>query len=649
MNSLEQPDPASLGCKSARVFSHPLCLSLLLAVVTLAVYWRALSCEFIDYDDPDYFSNNPHVLAGLNGSGIRWAFTTYSSANWHPLTWLSLMLDATLFGTGPAGPHLTNVLLHTANVFLLFWVLWRLTMKIWPSAAVAALFALHPLHVESVAWVAERKDVLSGFFFMLTLLAYTSYVRQATGKTGTPNIEHRTLNAEPGKSCITHHASRFYILSLFFFALGLMSKPMLVTLPLVLLLLDYWPLKRFTFRDSLFTIWPRVSEKIPFFLLSAASCVITFIAQHQGGAVVGLTRLSVSLRVENAFVSYARYLGKTFWPAALANPYPHPEFWLANPPPGFWSAGLVGFSVALFAGLSVAAVWCWRKFPFVTVGWLWYVGTLVPVIGLVQVGTQSMADRYTYLPLIGVFIILSWGVAELQARWRLSRRGIACLAALLLVACAARARNQIGFWQNDGSLFFHALTVTRNNYVACVNLGTWFSKNGQIEETLRCYYMALKMNPSDPSVLYDVGNAFAKIGYWDEAISQYRRALEITPNEPDILNNLGLALSATRQYSEAVTNFEAALKLKPDLAGAHNNFAAVLYVEHRFAEAAQHYREAIRLTPDDPRIHVNLGDTLVRLGQPAEAAKAYQTALQLNPGDPQITAKLQALDKPVSN
>jgi Tfp pilus assembly protein PilF len=640
MNSLEQPDPASLGCKLARVFSHPLCLSLLLAVVTLAVYWRALSCEFIDYDDPDYFSNNPHVLAGLNGSGIRWAFTTYSSANWHPLTWLSLMLDATLFGTGPAGPHLTNVLLHTANAFLLFLVLWRLTMKVWPGAAVAALFALHPLHVESVAWVAERKDVLSGFFFLLTLLAWVRYVRGEK----TSNIQHPTSNAQWS-----------YWLAVFFFALGLMSKPMLVTLPLVLLLLDFWPIQRLVLHShggggfNRSTIPRLLFEKLPFFLLSAVSCVITFIAQHQGGAVVGLTRLSVSLRVENAFISYARYLGKTFWPAALANPYPHPEFWLANPPPGFWSAGLVGFSVALFAGLSVAAVWCWRKFPFVTVGWLWYVGTLVPVIGLVQVGTQSMADRYTYLPLIGVFIIVSWGVAELQARWRLSRRGIACLAAVLLVACAARARNQIGFWQNDGELFFHALTVTRNNYVACVNLGTWFSKNGQIEETLRCYYMALKMNPSDPSVLYDVGNAFAKIGYWDEAIGQYRRALQTTPNEADILNNLGLALSATKQYSEAVTNFEAALKLKPDLAGAHNNFATVLYIEHRYTEAAQHYREAIRLTPHDSRIHVNLGDTLVRLGQPAEAAKAYQTALQLNPGDPQITAKLQALDKSGSN
>jgi protein O-mannosyl-transferase len=630
MNSAERTDEADRGGNLARAVSRPLNVCLFLAVLTLAVYWRVLSCEFIDYDDPDYFSRNPQVLAGLSWAGIGWAFTTFSSANWHPVTWLSLMLDATLFGAGPAGPHLTNVLLHTANAVLLFWLLWRLTARIWPGAAAAALFAWHPLHVESVAWVAERKDVLSGLFFMLTLLAWERYARSK-----------QTLN--PQLSALN------YSLAVCFFALGLMSKPMLVTLPFVLLLLDFWPLKRFAICDLRFAILRLVGEKIPFFLLAAASCVVTFIAQRQGGAVVALTRLSLPLRLENAFVSYARYLGKTFWPTALATPYPHPEFWLAHPPPGFWSAGLVWFSVALVAGLTVAAVWCWRKFPFVTVGWLWFIGTLVPVIGLVQVGTQSMADRYTYLPLIGVFIIFTWGVAEIQARWRLSRAGMAWLAAGLLAACAARARNQMEVWQNDGSLFFHALTVTRNNYVACVNLGTWFSKNGQIDETLRCFDMALKMNPSDPLVLYDVGNAYAKIGYWDEAIGQYRRALQITPDEPDILNNLGLALSATKQYPEAAARFEAALKLKPDLSGAHNNLAAVLYMEHRYAEAAEHYREAIRLAPDDPRIQVNLGDTLVRLGQPAEARRCYQAALRLNPGDPQVLQKLQALDRPASN
>jgi tetratricopeptide (TPR) repeat protein len=381
-------------------------------------------------------------------------------------------------------------------------------------------------------------------------------------------------------------------------------------------------------------------EKVPFFVLSAVSCVVTFIVQQKGGAIVSLTRFSLPVRAENAFVSYARYLGKTIWPTALANPYPHPEH---------WAAGLVVFSAVLVISLSVAAVWLGRKLPFVLVGWFWFVGMLVPTIGLVQIGGQSMADRYTYLPLIGIFVILVWGAAEACVKWRLPQRVIVLPAAIVLIACAALTRNQVGYWQNDGSLFFHALTVTRNNYVACVNLGFWFSKNGQNKETLDCYYLALRMNPSDPSVLYDVGNAFAKIGYWDEAISDYRRALQITPNEVDILNNLGLALTAKKQYAEAITNFEAALKLDPDSASTHNNLAIVLFSEHRLDEAIQHYREALRVTPDDPRICVNLGDVLVKQGRTAEAVRCYQEALRLNPNDPQIRAKLQALGAQISN
>ena len=640
---------AGPGIKFARVFSHPACLSLLLAAVTFAVYWRALGCEFTDYDDPDYFSANPHVLAGLTFGGIRWAFTTVFASNWHPLTWLSLMLDAELFGKGPAGPHFTNLLFHAANTVLLFLLLRRLTAATWRSAWVAALFALHPLHVESVTWVAERKDVLSAFFGLLSLWAYVRHV------TGDERQVARTETAPVSiMSPVTCRVSRFYWLALVFFALGLMSKPMLVTLPLVMLLLDWWPLQRMTRLHSVSarqtggkgqgaSVQNLVVEKIPFFVLSAASCIVTLFVQQKGGAVITLTKLPLSLRIENAFISYASYLGKTFWPTALASPYPHPGIWLANPHPGFGPAGVVLFSLALFAGLCVAAVWCGRKFPFVPVGWFWFAGTLVPTIGLVQVGAQSMADRYTYLPLIGIFIILSWGIAEVQARWRLPRRGMVLLAVVLLAACAARTRIQVSFWQNDGSLFSHALAVTKNNFVASVNLGTWYSKKGQMKETLDCYYTALRMNPSDPTVLYDVGNAFTKIGYWDEAIADYRRALQITPNEADILDNLGFALAAKKQYAEAVTNFEAALKLKPDSAKAHNNLAVVLFIEHRFDEAARHYREALRLMPDDPRICANLGDVLVRLGQISDAVKCYQDALRLKPGDAQVEAKLRAL------
>jgi Tfp pilus assembly protein PilF len=595
---------------SERLSSLP-AICLLLALVTLVVWWPVVHCDFVNYDDPGYFSENPHVLGGLSWANAVWAFSTADAGNWHPLTWLSLMLDAELFGPGPMGPHSVNLLLHTANTLLVFLLLRRMTMATWRSALVAALFALHPLHVESVAWVSERKDVLSAFFGLLALLAYARYADKF--KTGTPS------------------SKAFYCLALVFFALGLMSKPMLVTLPLVMLLLDWWPLQRFNI-----SMLPRLLiEKIPFFALAAASCVVTFIVQQKGGAVATLARYSVSVRIENAFISYARYLGKAFWPATLANPYPHPEF---------WPMGLVLSAVVLFAGLCVATVHLRKRFPYALTGWFWFAVMLVPVIGLVQVGGQAMADRYAYLPLIGVFIVLSWGFAEVQL-WRpIAGRKLAVLVAVLLSACAALTEKQISFWQNDGALFLHALKTTKNNYVACVNLGTWFSKTGQIEETLDCYYRALKMNPRDPSVLYDVANAFAKIGHWDEAISNYRRALQFTKPQPDILDNLGLALTATKQYGEAITNFEASLNLKPDSANAHNNLATVLFIEHRYEEAAQQYREALRLTSDDSRIYTNLGDTLVRLKQFSEARKCYQQALELDPANTSIEVRLKTLD-----
>jgi tetratricopeptide (TPR) repeat protein len=365
--------------------------------------------------------------------------------------------------------------------------------------------------------------------------------------------------------------------------------------------------------------------------------VVTFVAQQKGGAVAALTKYSLSVRIENAFVSYARYLGKTFWPSPLAVPYPHP---------GHWPFGLVLLAVALFAGLCAAAVWQGRKLPFVPVGWFWFVGTLVPVIGLVQVGYQSMADRYTYLPLIGVFLVLVWGAGEACVHWHVPKLLSAFSAVLVLAACAWQTRMQLGYWQNNETLFRHALAVTENNYIADVNLGTWLSNHGQIPEAMDLFHKALRISPNDPDVLYNLGNAFAKTGDWDNAIVNYRLALQITPDQADILDNLGQALWVKKQCAEAVTNFQAALKLDPESASAHNNLATVLFIEHRFDEAAQHYREALRLTPDDPQIHVNLGDTLVRLGRKAEAEQCYRTALRLKPDDPKIKAKLQALGAP---
>jgi Flp pilus assembly protein TadD len=565
---------------------------------------------------------------------------------------------------GPAGPHFTNLLFHLANTVLLFLLLRHLSGTTWQSAFVAALFALHPLHVESVAWISERKDVLSTFFGLLALWAYACYAQRVTSDKWQVTRTEKVVPL-PASSRVTCHLSLFYGLALFFFALGLMSKPMLVTLPLAMLLLDWWPLQRVASgrwqvtrtgermssagcrvpgtpapASQLLTFSRLILEKIPFFVLSAISCVVTFIAQQKGGAVVKLARIPMTGRIENAFVSYARYLDKTLWPAPLANPYPHP---------GHWEFPLVIYSVALVAGLSAIAVLFARRFPFFFTGWFWFAGTLVPAIGLVQVGGAAMADRYSYLPLIGVFIVLVWGVGAVCASWRVPGPLIIFLAAIILTACAWRTRDQSGYWKNSGTLFRHTLAVTKNNYVACNDLGTWLSGNGQVAEAMDYFRKSLQIKPDNPDALYNLGNAFAKLGNWDEAINNYQRALQITPNQPDVLDNLGFALAAKKQFADAVVCFEAALKLNPDYADAHNNLATVLFIQKRFNEAVRHFREALRITPDDPQIYSNLGDALVKQGQTTEAVRCYQEALRLKPGDPQIRTKLQALGAQISN
>jgi protein O-mannosyl-transferase len=588
------------------LLSHPVAICLLLTLATLAVYSPVGNYGFVNYDDSAYFFANPHVLGGLTGTNVQWAFTTNEQANWHPLTWLSLMLDARLFGKGATAPHVINVLLHLANSILVFILVRRWTAKLWRSAAVAMLFAIHPLHVESVAWVAERKDVLSGFFGLLALLCYT---RHAKGNKAWPFA---------------------YWLTFFFFICSLMSKPMLVTFPFLLLLVDFWPLQRFN------TSAPGrlVIEKIPFLLVSIASSVVTFIVQQKGGAVSTLTRVPLLVRVENMFVSYASYLFKLFWSVNLANPYPSLHY---------WPALLVIACAALFVALCVAALAVRQKYPYAFTGWFWYAGTLVPVIGLVQVGAQTMADRYEYFPMIGILIIVVMAIGDLITKYQFPRAAIIAVAAFLLCACGLRARNQVAVWQNDGTLFGHALAVTRGNYIASVNLGTWFSKYGHTGAALNCYYNALHMNPDDPSVLYDVGDAFAKLGYYDDAIRDYRRALQISPNQADILNNLGFALAQKHDLADATVCFQAVLKLKPETADAHNNLATVYFIQGRFQEALDEYNAALQLSPDNPQIMVNIGDTLVRLGQKTTAAGCYQRALRFEPGNQAIRARLRSL------
>ena len=610
-------------------------ICLLLALATLVVYLPVRNFDFLDYDDSNYFFSNPHILNGLTWVDIKWAFTSGEAANWHPLTWLSLMLDAQLFGKGSAAPHVTNVLWHMVNAVLLFVLVRWWTGTLWRSAALAMLFAIHPLHVESVAWISERKDVLSGFFALLTLLCYTRHARD-------------------GRAWSTA-----YWLALFFFACGLMSKPMLVTLPFVMLLLDFWPLQR----ANPATLSRLFIEKIPFFVLTIASSLVTAIVQQKGGAVRTLSWIPMGNRIQNAFVAYAFYLAKTFWPFDLATPYPHPVHWPV------WQ---VIFSVALFAVFCAMAISLRKRLPYVFTGWFWFAGMLVPVIGLMQVGMPAMSDRYMYLPSIGVFLIIIWSVAGICARWRLPRDVVAACGAILFLACALRANNQVNLWKNDQTLFGHALAVTQNNCIASLDLAFWYSNHGRIpdalvyydnamrmssndltvltyqkndsaQEALYCYYTRLRLNPDDPTQLYNLANAYARLHYWDEAIRDYRHALQVTPNQPDILDNLGFALAQNKELPEATACFESVLKLTPNSAGAHNNLATIYFVQGRYREAVQQYTVASQLTPNDPRILVNLGDAYLHLSDTNAAVQNYQRALQLQPDNGPARAKLQAL------
>jgi Flp pilus assembly protein TadD len=569
------------------------CLSL--SAVTLAVFWPVRGFDFINYDDPVYFSDNERVLTGLTWSNIAWAFRTALNGSWYPLTWLSFMLDVTLFGPGPRGPHLMNLMLHAANGALAFVVLRRMTDlrlsgvplaesapegarvrgakdsfaasatqagTLWRSAFVAALFALHPLRVESVAWISERKDVLSGLFFLLTLWAYARYAQ---------------CKMQNAKCTI-----RNYCLALLFFTLGLLSKPMLVTVPFVMLLLDYWPLGRVSsvrcqvssagVRDAQVApcsagtaIWRRlVLEKLPFLLLALIASLITFMVHQQQAGIVSLASLPLAARIANAFVAYARYLGKTFWPTNLAVFYPHP---------GYWPAGLVGLGVALVTGVSLAVLWQGRRRPYLAVGWFWFVGMLGPVIGLIQWGGQSLADRFTYAPSIGVFVALVWGVAEL---WRLSgwpKSVITPAALLVLTGLALGSRAQLGYWRESETLWRHTIELTENNDLAQKALADTLKAKGQAEKAKILYETVLRRNPKYAEAHHSLGMVLARGGQWDEAIRHYQRALAIKPELAEAHNSLGSALAAKGQWAEAASHYQKALALNPEEPAFKNNVA----------------------------------------------------------------------------
>jgi tetratricopeptide (TPR) repeat protein len=518
-----------------------------LTLLTISLYWVVGTYPFVAYDDGFYILDNPKVTAGLSWAGLRWAVSTFHEANWHPLTWLSHQLDSSLFGLWAGGHHLTNLAIHIANTLLLCHLLFRLTDKPWRSAFVAALFAIHPLHVESVAWVAERKDLLCSLFVLLTLHAYYQYTKGTSGA---------------------------YILALTAFVAALLAKPMAVTVPFLLLLLDFWPLSRINTSQ-----WRHLCvEKIPFLIMAIASSVVTVIAQRSGGAIVSIQNADIPLRLANAVVSVARYLRRTIWPNDLAALYPFP---LTIPP---WQ---IATSAAIIVTLLLVAV-AWRqRRPYLLFGLLWFMGMLVPVSGLIQVGQQGMADRYTYLPLIGVFVGLVWLAADLAADWRIRQSYLAIAGLIVLGACWLTTSTQLSYWRSSEILFRRALAVTSRNYVMHLNLGNEYKNTGRL----------------------------------NEAINEYLVAVGIMPLNPDTHCYLADGLHAAGRLDDAVVQYLVALRIKPTFAEAHNNLGATFYKQGKLIEAINQYTEALRLNPHDPIAQTNLRTTRAELaaGQQKQA------------------------------
>lgn len=605
-NKLEAPaKPANRKPATAttRVYRYDLFIIAALVIATLTVYGQVINHQFISLDDDLYILNNPRVTSGLTWEGMRWAFTTFHAANWHPLTWLSHMLDSQLFGLAPGGHHLMNALIHAINTALLYYVVRRLTGARWQSAMVAALFALHPLHVESVAWAAERKDTLSACFGLLALLAYARYAEAVSLK-------------------------RYAVVAVMF-ALSLMAKPMLVTLPFALLLLDYWPLGRLAWKpmDGIKSLpkslLPLVREKLLLLALSAASSVITYMAQSRGGAVRALVEEPFSLRLANALVAYSKYILLTFWPSGLGVYYPSAA---ANLP-----AWQVVAALALLVAVTVLAIRGAAKQPYLIVGWLWFLGTLVPVIGLVQVGGQAMADRYHYLPSIGLFLALVFAVADLAAARRFRPNAVAAAATVVLLLFAARSWQQVSLWRDSVTLFTHTLSVTSDNLVIEYNLGHTLGRQKRYDEAVTHFAAALRINPDHYDTLINMGITLADQGKPAEAIEYYRQALGVEPNSAKAHAQLALALSRQQKTAEALPHFYKAMKLDPNDADVRTNLGLALARQGKMQEAVEQQNEALRLNPNSAEAHNNLGLILLAQGKAEESAVHFSTALRLKP------------------
>jgi len=609
-----------------------------LVALNLFVYAGAQRFDFVNWDDPSYLTENANVQQGLSPSNAWWALTTTHSPYWHPLTWLSHMLDVTLYGMDPGAHHVTNVILHIASTLLLFLLLRRMTGDTGPSAFVAALFAVHPLHVESVAWLAERKDVLSSLLLFMTIWMYMRYV-------GAPSWPR-------------------YLAVFGTYALALMSKPMVVTLPFVLLLLDVWPLRRFARRSVL--------EKIPLIALALATGLATFAVQKTIGAVAGLSVLPLTLRIQNAIVGYVMYLWTTIWPTHLAAFYPLRDL----------GAGEVAAAAALLIGMTVLAVIARRRYPYVLVGWSWFVITVAPVVGLMQAGEQARADRFMYVPIVGLLIVAAWGGRDVLRRFSMAPRMAAGVAAAIVVMAAWAARTQAATWSDSVVLWTHASQVTGRNYVAYENLAQAQRERGQLSDAEGNYRTALALAPahspgfeavihnslgmvleregkaSEAREHFDAavrsnsgfaeawsnrGNALAAEGAFDEAIASYRAAIRLKPDYVEPRVGLGAVFLTERRGADAIPEYREALRLDPLLAQAHNGLGAALAMEGNEEAAMNEYREALRLKFDLPSAHVNIALLLIRRGEIPEARRQLETALSIDPGYGPARQALQAI------
>jgi Flp pilus assembly protein TadD len=584
----------------------------MLLLVTIALYWPATKCDFTNYDDKQYVLDNARVTGGMTWGNVWWAFGSGYVANWHPVTWLSHMLDCQLYGVQPWGHHLTNVVLHALNAMLVFVWLQGMTGARWRSLLVAGMFAMHPLHVESVAWVAERKDVLSGFFGLLALIFYGRYGRQRW------RVERGEFHAQGALALGFGGGVLDYGLALVFLALGLMSKPMLVTWPLVMLLLDYWPLGRME-RSAL---WRLVWEKMPFFVMAAAASVVTFLVQQRGGALRAVEALPLGERGANALISYCRYLGKLFWPADLAVFYPYA---------GSWPVVEVLLAGGLLVGITGLLIAQRRRCPYLLMGWLWYCGTLAPVSQVVQTGSHAMADRYMYIPAMGVMIAVVWGLAGLTQGRRYRQVAMSVAGCGVIVVYMLLTRRQLGYWKDSETLFRHALDVTQNNYVVHQKMGDAFNEKGQIDEAINQLQEALRLKPDNSAVRNNLGIVLAKKGRFDEAIRQFQEAIRLQPDYAGAHNNLGTAFNMTGQTDAAIYQFQEAIRLQPDYAGAHNNLGAALFTAGKTDAATRQFQEALRLKPGDAKVHYNFGVALLKQDRIADAIGQFRETIRLKP------------------